>query len=193
VLKRNRLFVESPEKAILASLLEHPDIAAAHDAVGGGGIQTGSGRRDVAAAAMASTLEKLDLTRTATNDGPSEDEEAAEAERAACREPVAGTVGGEVGVSQTASALSPLECSRTLPLVEASAIGSVSDAVEEMFMFEIAASRVRALPCDAPACLEPASLAARNDCALCPIISGTSAHGVRAASRQGPPPCRLNM
>ena len=61
VLKRNRLYVESPEKAILLELLQHEVIAAAHAAAGGAGIAAGAGRKDAAAAAMASEMQTIDL------------------------------------------------------------------------------------------------------------------------------------
>lgn len=63
VLQRNRLFVESPEKKILEKLLEDIDIQAAHEACGNAGIKTGHGRLDIAAAAIATTMQTIDLTK----------------------------------------------------------------------------------------------------------------------------------
>lgn len=63
VLQRNRLFVESPEKRILEKLLDDVDIKAAHQASGNAGIKCGQGRLDVAAAAIATTMQTIDLTK----------------------------------------------------------------------------------------------------------------------------------
>ena len=63
VLQRNRLFVESPEKKILEKLLEDIDIKAAHEASGNAGIKSGQGRLDIAAAAIATTMRTIDLTK----------------------------------------------------------------------------------------------------------------------------------
>lgn len=100
VLQRNRLFVESPEKNILEKLLEDIDIKAAHEACGNAGIKSGQGRLDTAAAAIATTMQTIDLTKVPQEDhdddgdgdqpgtsggkqrgGDVEDEEAEEAER----------------------------------------------------------------------------------------------------------------
>lgn len=65
VLQRNRLYVESPDQAILERLLEHPDIAKAHEEAGGGGIRAGAGRKDLAASTMARDLVSIDLKKAA--------------------------------------------------------------------------------------------------------------------------------
>lgn len=76
VLQRNRLFVESPEKKILEKLLDDIDIKAAHEACGNAGIKSGQGRLDTAAAAIATTMQTIDLTKAPEE--PKEDEEGRE-------------------------------------------------------------------------------------------------------------------
>jgi hypothetical protein len=63
VLQRNRLFVESPDKAILQKLLEDVDIQAAQDACGGSGIKSGHARLDTAAQAITTRMQTIDLTK----------------------------------------------------------------------------------------------------------------------------------
>ena len=115
VLQRNRLFVESPDKEILETLLEHPDIAAAHEAAGGGGIRAGTGRRDTAAQRMATDMERIDLANAqaqadaaaavaAADDADAGAAEAAEAEREAAAVAGGSMAGAARGVASAAGA-----------------------------------------------------------------------------------------